>query len=131
MIGQPLDLGHQRAQMASARRHVHLPCRFERVSKSERIGDGAVARCAAREPCRPLEGGPRHERLNSLVHVTEALFQPYHRLAIRGKAKMSGLDNSRMHRSHWNLMQALAFDRQEVVRGRAPPPYASPACSGG
>ena len=55
MIGEALELGHQRAQPDGARRHARSERRLDRLREGERIGDGAVARGAAgklRAACR-------------------------------------------------------------------------------
>src|SRR5262249_59593596 len=73
-------------------------------------------------PCeggRRAEAGARHQRLDAFVHVTETLLQPNHRLAVRGKTEMSGLDDAGMNRADGNLVQTLADGGQEGVR-RAP-----------
>ena len=59
------------------------------------------------------------EAVDALVDVTEPLLQPGHRLAVGGEAEMAGLDDAGMHWADRNLVQALAFDRQERIgRGR-------------
>src|SRR5262249_56964260 len=57
--------------------------------------------------------------LDGLVHVTKALLQPNHRLAVGGETEMPGLDDAGMNRADGNLVQALTDGRQEGVR-RAP-----------
>ena len=47
MVGEPLELRHQRAQPDRARRRLHAERRFDRAGEGERIGDRAVARDAA------------------------------------------------------------------------------------
>ena len=88
------------------------------AGEGERIGDRAVAGGAAGEPRGLVEVGARHQRLDALVHIAEALLQPHHRLAIGGEAEMAGLDDAGMHRADRDLVQALAFGRQEGI-GRA------------
>ena len=55
---------------------------------------------------------------DALVHVAEPLLQPHHSLAVGGEAEMARLDDAGMHRPDRNLVQALAFGRQEFVRRR-------------
>ena len=69
-----------------------------------------------RQPRRPVERRARHQALDALVDVAEALFQAHHRLAIGGEAEMAGLDDAGMHRADRDLVQALALDREEIVR---------------
>src|SRR5262249_60501017 len=66
-----------------------------------------------------VEGGARHQRLDALVHVTKALLQPNHRLAVGGETEMPGLDDAGMNRADGNLVQALTGGGQEG--GRRPP----------
>ena len=47
------------------------------------------------------------------MHIAEPFFEPDHRLAAGGEAKMSGLDDTRVHRADGYLMQRLAFDGQK------------------
>ena len=53
MIGEPLELGHQRAQIDGARRHLHLQRGLDGLREGKRIGDRAVAGGAAGELARP------------------------------------------------------------------------------
>ena len=55
MVGEPLELGHQRAQPDRARRRLDAERRLDGAGEGERIGDGAVARDAAGELRRALE----------------------------------------------------------------------------
>ena len=77
-----------------------------------------------------LERGALHQRLDALVHVAEPLLQPHHGFAVGGEAEMAGLDDAGMHRADRNLVQALAFDRQERVGRRASPARRSRSPSG-
>ena len=67
-----------------------------------------------------LERRARHQRLDALVDVAEALLEPHHRLAVGGEAEMARLDDAGMHRPDRDLVQALALGRQEGI-GRARP----------
>src|SRR5215831_17516170 len=89
------------------------------MSKSKRVSDRAVAGGAPCQAHRRVEAGARHQRLDAFMHVTKALLQPNHRLAVGGKTKMSGLDDAGMNRADGNLVQALPGGGQEGVR-RAP-----------
>ena len=120
MIGQPLQLGHQRAQIKRARRHLHLQRGFDGLREGKGIGDRAVAGGAAGELRRLVERGAGHQRFDALVHIAEPLLQPHDVFAIGGEAEMSRLDDAGMHRTDRDLMQAFAFRRQEGVgRGLA------------
>ena len=57
----------------------------------------------------------RHQPVDALVDVAQALLEPHHRLAVGGEAEMPGLDDPGVHRADRNLMQVLAFDRQKGV----------------
>ena len=52
------------------------------------------------------------------MDVSKPLFQPDHGLAAGGKAEMSRLDDTRMHRADRNLVQAVAFRGEETVGRR-------------
>src|SRR5262245_8867095 len=119
MVAEALELGHQRTQKDRARRNLDLGRRFDGVSERERVGDRAVARGAAGQPRGRVEGCARHQPLDALVHVAEALFQPHYRLAAGGEAEVPGLDDAGVHGTDGDLVQALALDRQEDV-GHAP-----------
>jgi hypothetical protein len=71
VVGDPLQLRHQRAQPRRAWRRLHAECRFCRLRKGDGIGHRAVARDAARQPCRLVEGGSHHQVLGALVHVAQ------------------------------------------------------------
>ena len=57
-----------------------------------------------------------HQRLDTLVHIAEPLFQPHRELAIGGEAEMPGLDDAGVHRPDRDLVQPLPFDGQELIR---------------
>ena len=115
MIGQPLQLRHQRAQVNRARRHLDLQRRLGGLREGDRIGDRAVARGAAGKACRLLQRRARHQRFDALVRIAEPLFQPHHVLAVGGEAEMARLDDAGMHRADRNLVQRVAFAGQELV----------------
>ena len=115
MIGDALELGHERAQPDRARRRLDPRCGFHRPGEGERIGDRAVARGAAGESRGAREIGSGHQPLDALVDVAEALLQAHHGLAVRGEAEVPRLDDAGVHRPDRDLVQALALDRQEPV----------------
>ena len=109
------------ARSQTARGGTSIPSAdFDRVGEGERIGDGAVARCAPGQLRAAFDARARHQRFDALVHIAEPLFEPRHRLAIGGEAEMPGLDDAGMDRADRDLVQALALDRQEIVRGLRP-----------
>ena len=118
MIGKPLEFRKQRPQPDRAVRHRKLQRRFGGLRKRIGIGDGAVARYASGELSAALDAGAAHQPLDALVGISQPLFQPDHGLPAGGKAEMSGLDDARMHGTDRNLMQAIAFRRQEAVGRR-------------
>src|SRR5260221_7681509 len=75
MIGKPLELRQQSAQPNRAIRYDKLQRRFGRSRKCKSIGDGAVARRAPGELDSALKIGSDHESLNTLVGISEPLFQ--------------------------------------------------------
>ena len=58
--------------------------------------------------------------------VAETFLQPDDRFAIAGEAEMPRLNDTGMDRANWNLVQGLAFDRQERV-GRCQSLFLRPA----
>src|SRR5262245_11823714 len=86
------------------------------MSKSKRVSDRAVARGAPCQARRRVEAGACHQRLDAFMHVTKALLQPNHRLAVSGKTEMPGLDDAGMNRADRNLVQALTGGGQKGVR---------------
>ena len=115
VIGQPFELGHQRAQKLRARCRFGVERGLDRVRKRQRIGDGAVAGGAAGEPRGVVEVRTRHQRLDAFMHVAQPLLEPHDGLAVGGEAEMSGLDDAGMHRADRDLVQVLALGRQERV----------------
>ena len=118
MVGEPLEFRQQRAQPDCAVRHDKLQRRLGGLRKRIGIGDGAVARYASGELDGALETGAGHQPFDTLVGISQPLFQPDHGFPAGGKPEMSGLDDARMHRTDRNLMQAVAFDRQEAIGRR-------------
>ena len=85
-------------------------------------------RPASRAAC--VERRPGHQGFDPLVDVAEPLLEPHDGLAVGGEAEMAGLDDAGMDRADRNLVQALAFARQERV-GRAPRPQRPAATASG
>jgi hypothetical protein len=48
---------------------------------------------------------------DALVHAAQALLEPEHLLADDLEAEVAGLDDARVHRTHRNFVDAVAFDR--------------------
>ncbi len=117
MVCQPLELGHQRAQIVRARRRFDVQRGLDCPGEGDPVRDGAVAGGARGKLRRALDRRARHQRFDAFVHVAQALFEPHHRLARGGKAEMSRLDDAGMDRAYWNLVQVFAFHRQEYVGG--------------
>jgi hypothetical protein len=97
---------------------IHCPCRrldpergLDRARERIGIGDGRVAGDTADQGRGTVELGSRHQSLDALVDITEALFQPHHRFAIGGEAEMPRLDDAGMDRTDRDLMQPFALDR--------------------
>ena len=116
MVRQTLQLGHDAAQQDGARRDVPAQRRF----------DGhARRRSYRRRCCRPemraaifaglVDRSARAERLDALVHIAQPLLQPGDGLAVGGEAEMAGLDDAGMNGADRDLMQARAFNGQELV----------------
>ena len=111
VVRQPFELSHQGSQISRARRSLEIERPFDRVGESDSVGDGAVTGGAGGQPRRPLDARASHQRLDTLVRVAQALFEPHHRLPAGGEAEMSRLDDAGMYRPNGNLVQALALDR--------------------
>ena len=115
VIGEPFELAHERAQPHRASRHVDAVRSLDRPGESERVGHGAVAGHPPRKHRGTFDGRAFHQPLDALVHVTKSRLEANDRLAVRGETEMPGLDDARVHGTHRNLVQALAFGRQEDV----------------
>ena len=115
MIGEALELGHQRAQIDRARRHLDRERRFDRPCKGDGIGHRAVTGSVSGKMRGLFELRARHQPLDSLVHIAQALLEPHHGLAIGGEAKMAWLDDAGMHRPDRDLVQPLALGRQKGI----------------
>src|SRR5947209_1824670 len=50
------------------------------------------------------------------MNIAEALFEPHYGLAIRRETEMAGLDDAGVHRPDRDLVQILAFHREEEKR---------------
>ena len=118
MVGKPLEFREQRPQPDRAIGHDKLQRRLGGLRKRIGIGDRAVARYASGELDGPLETGSGHQPLDALVGVSQPLFQPDHGLPAGGKPEMPGLDDSGMHGTDRDLVQAVAFRRQEAIGRR-------------
>ena len=118
MIGETLKLGHQGAQIGRARGRFDFQRGLDRPRESEAVGDGAVAGDAGRESRRLVERRSHHQRLDALVDVAEALLEPNDRFAVSGETEVARLDDAGVHRSDWNLVQALALGGQESIGPR-------------
>ena len=116
MIGDALDLGHQRAQPCRARRRRGAERGLDRAGIGEGVSDGQIAADAADEPRPGLDGRAAHQPLNSLVQVAEAFFEPHDRFAAGVEAEMAGLDDPGMDGADRNLMQGWPLGRAELVR---------------
>src|SRR6266849_5394727 len=49
------------------------------------------------------------------MNVAEALLEANHGFAVDGEAEMTGLDDTGMHRTNRDLMQAVALGRQKSI----------------
>src|SRR6185312_12855284 len=118
VVGEPLEFGHQRPQPLGARRRLDIQRRFERAGEGDRVGHRRVAAGASREPRGVVDGCASHPGLQASVHVAQPLLQADHRLAGRGEAEVSGLDDPGVHGPDRNAVQAFALGVEEPV-GRA------------
>src|SRR5215510_13733916 len=116
MVGQPLEFGHQGAQVNGAPRDRHVQGRFHRTGEGERVSHRAVTGGAARKPRRLVERRARHQRFDPLVHVSQPLLEPHDRLAIGREAEVPWLNDAGMHRTNRNLVQAFTFGVKEGIR---------------
>jgi hypothetical protein len=60
------------------------------MGKRDAVSDRAVAGGARGKLRRPFDARAPHQRLDALVHVAEALFEPHHGLAAGAKRKWPG-----------------------------------------
>jgi hypothetical protein len=109
VIREALQLRHESAQPTRSLGHLDPKRRLDCLSKSERVGNGAVAGDAASELGSSVEIGTSHQALNSLVNVAKPFLKPNHRLAICREAEMAGLDDAGMDRTDRDLVHAFAF----------------------
>ena len=116
VVRQALKLRHDAAQQNGARRWPPLESGFDGKRIGIGVGNRAVARNARRDACRRGDIGAPAQGLDSLVGVTEPLFEAHHRFAVGGEAEMSGFDDPGMNRPYGDLMQPFAFGGQESVR---------------
>ena len=126
VVGDPLQLRHHPAQRHRARRHIDTqgpPPPLGRTQTHRRRWNRR--RCGRRCAAARGIGRTLQQRLDALVHVAQALLQPHHGFAIGGEAEVAGLDDAGMHRTDRDLVQAVAFHRQERVVGRGLVPPAS------
>src|SRR5512133_2684594 len=102
--------------MDCAWRDLDLARCFHSVGKGKSEGHAAIARGATGQSRGLVDGRARHQALDALVDVTEALFQPHDGLAIGGEAEMPRLDDAGMNRTDGDLVQVFSLGRQERVR---------------
>src|SRR5581483_576630 len=104
------------ARSQTARGGGSTPLAASTAREGERVGDGAVARHPAGKSRGKLERRAGHQRLGALVRVAKPLFEPHHRLAVGRETEVPWLDDAGVHRPDRDLVQALAFRRQEAIR---------------
>ncbi len=119
VIGQPFQFGHQPAQGEGPFGHRDRKRRLGRLCEGARIGHRAVAGGAPGKFRAARKAGPGHQPVDPLVGIAKPLFQPHHRLALRGKAEMPRLDDAGMNGANRHPMQAFALHGQEGI-GRRP-----------
>ncbi len=105
VVGDAFKLGHQGAQIDSARRHGDLERGFDGAREGERMGDRTVAGDAGGEPRRLVDRLADHQPLDALVNVAEPRLKAGDRFAISVKAEMSGFDDPGMYGSDGDLVQ--------------------------
>ena len=131
MVGEALELGHQRAQpdaRAAAARARAPPRR--RARRRARRRPCCRRRCGRRASRRARVGAPTIRLLDALVHVAQPLLQPHDGLAVGGEAEMAGLDDAGVHRPDRDLVQRRALARRGTRRHRRRPAPAAGSPSG-
>src|SRR5688572_27256133 len=108
MIGDALQLRHQRPDVDRARRRCDVERGFDRAGERDRGRDSTVARNVTGKARRALERGAAHQRVDAFVYVAEAFLEADDRLAACREAEMARLDNARVNRSNGNLVKVLA-----------------------
>ena len=119
MIGQPLQLGHQRAQV-DPRAAAPSTCKrgFGRLREGKRIGDRAVAGSRARQACAASSSvAPFIRDSMPLCTQPSRCSSRTTVFAIGGEAEMSRLDDAGMHRPDRDLMQPLALRPAGICTG--------------
>ena len=111
VIGDALQLRHQRAQPHRTHRGLAALRRLHRAREGERIGDCAVAGNPARQPRRVRDRRADHEVVDAFVHIPQPFLQAHDGLAVGGEAEVSGLDDAGMNRADGDLMQRRPFRR--------------------
>src|ERR1019366_5503194 len=89
---------------------------FHSPGKRDGIRDSAVAGDSARELCCLFERRAPHKPLNALLSITEPPFQPHDRLAIGVETKMARLNDTGMHGTDRDLVEAFARGGHKLIR---------------
>lgn len=90
VICKPLKFGQQHPQPDRAIWHLQLQGGLGGFRKRIGIGDGAIARYTSGELRGALDAGTSHQPFDTLVGVSQPLFQPDHGFAAGGEPEMSG-----------------------------------------
>ena len=117
VVGHALKLCHQRAQPLGARRRRNGERRLDGLRECNGVGDRAVATRASGEFGAALDCCARKQTLDALVHISEPLLQPHHRLAVGVEAEMPRLDDAGVHGADRDLVQRRALGRIEGIGG--------------
>src|SRR5262245_15808566 len=115
MVVNPLEFQANRTKKTRPHRRLDPRRSLHCVTKSRGMGKTRVPRNALCQPHRVRQCHIFKELFGSLVHVKHSQLQIENRLPRDAEQEMSRLDNTRMHRSHWDLKYTLSFHGTELM----------------
>ena len=114
VVGDPLQFhGHAAKHWARAGTRVGRQ-RLDRAAVRHCVADRRVARERLGVVDRPRQRAADHRPFHAAVLIAQRDFQVVHRFAMALEAKMSGLDDARVHRANGHLVHLVAGHLEEV-----------------
>ena len=119
MHGHALDLQGNESIAIALRRscYVLLLQSFYYTRSSDGIGDDGIAGDGLGFSWQLLQAGFGKCAFDITMHVAESQVYIQHFLPYAAQPKMPGLDDPSVHRTHWYLKDALAFDLDPLRQG--------------